>query len=69
MTTATPTTIAPGGPAWRNSEHDRFRGVKLIRIRDGKTVEARGYVKAGDYAPKRDRVLPGCLPGAIPDGL
>jgi hypothetical protein len=31
---------------WGNGENDRVRGVNLIRIRDGRIVEARGYVKA-----------------------
>ncbi len=31
---------------WGNDENDRVRGVNLIRIRDGRIVEARGYVKA-----------------------
>lgn len=31
---------------WGNGENDGVRGVNLIRIRDGRIVEARGYVKA-----------------------
>lgn len=31
---------------WGDGEQDRVRGVNLIRIRDGRIVEARGYVKA-----------------------
>lgn len=31
---------------WGDGEQDRVRGVNLIRIREGKIVEARGYVKA-----------------------
>ena len=31
---------------WGNGENDRVRGLNLIRIRDGRIVEARGYVKA-----------------------
>ena len=31
---------------WGDDENDRVRGVNLIRIRDGRIVEARGYVKA-----------------------
>jgi len=31
---------------WGDGEKDRVRGVNLIRIRDGRIVEARGYVKA-----------------------
>ena len=31
---------------WGTGEQDRVRGVNLIRIRDGRIVEARGYVKA-----------------------
>jgi ketosteroid isomerase-like protein len=31
---------------WGNGENDRVRGVNLIRIRNGRIVEARGYVKA-----------------------
>lgn len=30
------------GPAVGNGESDRVRGVNLIRIRDGRIVEARG---------------------------
>ncbi len=38
--------VAPWVLQWGNGEHDRVRGVNLIRIRDGRIVEARGYVKA-----------------------
>jgi hypothetical protein len=38
--------VAPWVLRWGNQEHERVRGVNLIRIRDGKIVEARGYVKA-----------------------
>jgi ketosteroid isomerase-like protein len=38
--------VAPWVLQWGNGEHDRVRGVNLIRIRDGKIIEARGYVKA-----------------------
>lgn len=31
---------------WGEGELDRVRGVNLLRIRDGRIVEARGYVKA-----------------------
>ncbi|WP_219460799.1 nuclear transport factor 2 family protein [Nonomuraea rhizosphaerae] len=31
---------------WGDGERDRLRGVNLIRIRAGRIVEARGYVKA-----------------------
>ena len=31
---------------WGTGENDRVRGVNLIRISDGRIVEARGYVKA-----------------------
>lgn len=31
---------------WGDGEQDRVRGVNLIRIREGRIVEARGYVKA-----------------------
>jgi hypothetical protein len=30
---------------WGDGEQDRVRGVNLIRIRGGRIVEARGYVK------------------------
>lgn len=30
---------------WGEQENDRVRGVNLIRIREGKIIEARGYVK------------------------
>ncbi|WP_326826763.1 hypothetical protein [Streptosporangium sp. NBC_01756] len=38
--------VAPWVLQWGNGEHDRVRGVNLVRISDGKIVEARGYVKA-----------------------
>jgi ketosteroid isomerase-like protein len=38
--------VAPWALHWGEGEHDRVRGVNLIRVRDGKIVEARGYVKA-----------------------
>ncbi len=31
---------------WGEGAEDRVRGVNLIRVRDGRIVEARGYVKA-----------------------
>jgi hypothetical protein len=37
--------VQPWVLRWGN-ENDRVRGVNLIRIRDGRIVEARGYVKA-----------------------
>lgn len=30
---------------WGDEEADRVRGVNLIRVREGKIIEARGYVK------------------------
>jgi ketosteroid isomerase-like protein len=38
--------VAPWVLHWGESERDRVRGVNLIRIRDGRIVEARGYIKA-----------------------
>jgi ketosteroid isomerase-like protein len=38
--------VQPWDLRWGNGENDRVRGVNLIRIRDGRIVEARGYVKA-----------------------
>jgi ketosteroid isomerase-like protein len=38
--------VAPWALRWGNGENDRVRGVNLIRVRDGRIVEARGYVKA-----------------------
>jgi len=38
--------IAPWALRWGEGAQDRVRGVNLIRIRDGRIVEARGYVKA-----------------------
>lgn len=38
--------VAPWVLQWGDDEQDRVRGVNLIRIRDGRIVEARGYVKA-----------------------
>jgi ketosteroid isomerase-like protein len=32
---------------WGPAPEDSVRGVNLMRVRDGKIVEARGYVKAG----------------------
>lgn len=38
--------VQPWVLQWGDGEQDRVRGVNLIRIREGKIVEARGYVKA-----------------------
>jgi ketosteroid isomerase-like protein len=38
--------VQPWALRWGDGENDRVRGVNLIRIRDGRIVEARGYVKA-----------------------
>lgn len=38
--------VQPWGLQWGEGDQDRVRGVNLIRIRDGRIVEARGYVKA-----------------------
>jgi hypothetical protein len=38
--------VAPWILRWGPGEGDWVRGVNLIRIRDGKITEARGYVKA-----------------------
>jgi ketosteroid isomerase-like protein len=38
--------VQPWALKWGDGENDRVRGVNLIRIRDGRIVEARGYVKA-----------------------
>jgi ketosteroid isomerase-like protein len=38
--------VRPWVLLWGDGEKDRVRGVNLIRIRDGRIVEARGYVKA-----------------------
>lgn len=38
--------VAPWILRWGSGENDWVRGVNLIRIRDGRIVEARGYVKA-----------------------
>jgi ketosteroid isomerase-like protein len=38
--------VQPWALRWGDGESDRVRGVNLIRIRDGRIVEARGYVKA-----------------------
>lgn len=38
--------VQPWSLRWGNGEADRVRGVNLIRIRDGRIVEARGYVKS-----------------------
>jgi ketosteroid isomerase-like protein len=37
--------IQPWALRWGDGKSDRVRGVNLIRIRDGRIVEARGYVK------------------------
>ncbi|UOE45580.1 nuclear transport factor 2 family protein [Agromyces larvae] len=38
--------VAPWILRWGSGENDWVRGVNLIRIRDGRIVEARGYLKA-----------------------
>jgi hypothetical protein len=38
--------VAPWVLRWGPGEGDWVRGVNLIRIRDGRITEARGYVKA-----------------------
>jgi ketosteroid isomerase-like protein len=38
--------VQPWLLVWGDGEQDRVRGVNLIRIRGGRIVEARGYVKA-----------------------
>ena len=38
--------VQPWVLRWGDGEKDRVRGVNLIRIRNGRIVEARGYVKA-----------------------
>jgi hypothetical protein len=38
--------VQPWALQWGDGEQDRVRGVNLIRIRDSRIVEARGYVKA-----------------------
>jgi hypothetical protein len=38
--------VQPWVLQWGDGEQDRVRGVNLIRIRERKIVEARGYVKA-----------------------
>ncbi|PZF83599.1 nuclear transport factor 2 family protein [Jiangella anatolica] len=38
--------VQPWGLRWGDGEQDRVRGVNLLRIRGGRIVEARGYVKA-----------------------
>jgi ketosteroid isomerase-like protein len=38
--------VAPWALQWGEGEDDRVRGVNLIRVREGRIVEARGYVKA-----------------------
>ena len=38
--------VQPWALRWGDAENDRVRGVNLIRIQDGRIVEARGYVKA-----------------------
>ncbi|MFC8732784.1 nuclear transport factor 2 family protein [Luteimicrobium sp. NPDC057192] len=38
--------VQPWLLVWGAGAQDRVRGVNLIRVRDGRIVEARGYVKA-----------------------
>lgn len=38
--------VQPWHLRWGGGEQDRVRGVNLLRFRDGRIVEARGYVKA-----------------------
>lgn len=38
--------IAPWRLRWGGGQDDWVRGVNLLRIRDGRIVEARGYVKS-----------------------
>ena len=38
--------VQPWVLRWGDGEKDRVRGVNLIRVRDGRIVGARGYVKA-----------------------
>jgi ketosteroid isomerase-like protein len=38
--------VVPWVLHWGDGEHDRVRGLNLLRIREGRIVEARGYVKA-----------------------
>lgn len=38
--------VAPWILRWGTGENDWVRGVNLIRVRDGRIVEARGYMKA-----------------------
>ena len=38
--------VAPWVLRWGVGDDDWVRGVNLIRVRDGRIVEARGYVKA-----------------------
>lgn len=38
--------VAPWILRWGTGENDWIRGVNLIRVRDGRIVGARGYVKA-----------------------
>lgn len=38
--------VAPWILRWGPGENDRVRGVNLIRVRGGRIVEARGYMKA-----------------------
>ena len=38
--------VAPWVLRWGGGERDWVRGVNLIRIRGGRIIEARGYVKA-----------------------
>lgn len=37
--------LAPWTLRWGEGEDDWVRGVNLIRVRDGRIVEARGYMK------------------------
>lgn len=39
--------VQPWVLQWGEGEQDRVRGLNLLRIRNGRIVEARGYVKAG----------------------
>ena len=38
--------VQPWGLRWGDGGNDRVRGVNLIRVRHGRIVEARGYLKA-----------------------
>lgn len=37
--------MAPWNLRWGTGENDWVRGMNLIRVRDGRIVEARGYLK------------------------